>query len=241
MRIIRIAAPFVFILVGVLLFLQIAQPALTRNRQATKSLSERIEQLSSDLDREAPPSRQAVEKLRMRLDLLRKKSRESGTIVPEPANENLQTILKEWGYTPKDPIVQSLIAIENDLTLNLSSRYREGIRTFVNNMARMIGDAGIVTSLTMTVETGRRTRTRHGEEGLSLFLLNFSFISGITEAILFSENWICNRAPGVLIKPEKMSFMRIEPDLWGTQLNDYSSPPIRTDLVLSVSFNDGKS
>jgi hypothetical protein len=245
-RMIRIASPFLFLAISVWLFVDTGFFATPGNDTLSDLLSVTTRGLEAALERGALPSVQAREALQEREAALAEIKQGIGTAGsgsggPGSGDETLESVLKEWGYQAEDPIALALKTLESQLRRMKGPAWSGDrsveVRTFVNDLARKMGDADLFTSLTLAVVPDSAPNRAPLPGSLVGFRLEFSFISGVDEAVQFLEDWALDTPPGIFVTPEKIMLRRIEPNLWGSSLRYYSGPPIRADLTVAVLFN----
>jgi hypothetical protein len=247
-RKIKLASPFVFLLLSVWLFVEAGFFSTPANDLMAESLDATTARLGESLSRGKLPSIQTLERQRARRELLLGVKSEYGAVPQEPPGETLESILKEWGYRQEDPLAAALSRLEDRIMRNLggaaagrsggdATRVRNAVQTFVNNMARKAAEADLFTSLTLDVVEESSPFVTDQPSELPVVTLAFSFISGVAEAVQFIESWVLDSPPGILVTPGQISFMRVEPDLWGSSLKYFSGPPVRTDLTFTVILN----
>lgn len=235
----KIAVPVVFTLASVCLFLEAGLVSTPANDALADRLQATAQRLEDSIAKGTLPSEQALEALRARRDAMVRARAEYGALDPRDTGDDLPALLREWGYQPDDPVALSLKELQSELAGLLGPERKSEADAFVGDMVRKIGQADLFTSLTLGVSRDLSPAGTGPPGSLHPFRVVFSFVSGVGEAAEFIETWALEAPDGILLRPEKISLKRIEPDLWGSSLKFYSSPPIRVDLSYLILLNVG--
>jgi hypothetical protein len=236
-KLIKIAAPFIFFVAAVCLFADTGFFVTPANDSINDRLQRSTERIVTSLEEGILPSARSVEELHAESAVLRAAQEGFGLIAPPPPAETLQAILKEWGYQEDDQIAKAVTRFESRLLEQLGADGRDEIGVFVNDFARKAGGADLFTSVELEAEAVGATDPDAPPGDGPAFRVVFSFISGVAEAAQFVETWALDPPPGIVMRPEKIAFKRIAPDIWGSSLRYYSGPPVRTDVTCLVSIN----
>lgn len=245
---VKLASPLVFLVVSIWLFVEAGFFSTPANDSMTDSLVAKTNRLEEILTMGTLPSVQALTDLQERREALLAQKADFGTIAREPSHETLQSILKEWGYRPEDPMSRALHQFEEQLLSRLEAdfqgsppdarpQWQGAVRAFVNDLARKAAESDLYMSLTLEIAESSSPGDADHPRTLPVFTVAFSFISGIAEAVQFIESWTLDAPPGVFVKPGQIGFQRVEPDLWGSSLRYFSGPPVRTDLSCTAVLN----
>ena len=241
-RTVKVGSPIVFIVASVWLFVESGFFHIPANDALIESLTATIERQEESIALGTLPSLQSLDRLRKKRTALLGLRKEFGAVAEKASSDdNLAAILKEWGYEPDDPPTIAIKELEKQILQQIGPSKRkektEAVKIFLCDMARKSGDADLFTILSLTALRERQTRREAPMGTLLAFTLEFSFVSGVSETVRFIERWILDAPAGVFIKPENMTFQRVDPNLWGTSLKYYSGPPVRVDLDISVLIN----
>lgn len=241
-RVVKVGSPIVFIAASVWLFLESGFFHIPANDALIETLTATIERQEESITLGTFPSLQSLESLRKKRTALLGLRQKFGAVAERASSDDdLDAILKEWGYESDDPPTLAIKGLETQILEQIGPSKRkektEAVKIFLCDMARKSGDADLFTILALTAARARQARREAPMGTLLAFSIEFSFVSGVSETVRFIERWILDAPAGVFIKPENMAFQRVDPNLWGTSLKYCSGPPVRVDLDISVLIN----
>jgi len=241
-RVIKVGSPILFIAASVWLFVESGFFHIPDNDALLDALTATIERQEESIELGALPSFQSLERLRKKRTALLGLRQEFVAVAQQASSdEDLDSVLKEWGYEPEDPPTIAIKELEKQILRQIGPSKRkektEAVRIFLCDTARKAGDADLFTILTLTALRDQTARRAAPLGTLLAFKIEFSFVAGVSETVRFIERWILDAPAGVFIKPENMAFQRVDPNLWGSSLKYYSGPPVRVDLDISVLIN----
>ncbi len=241
-RVVKVGSPILFIVASVWLFVESGFVHIPGNNALIDTLTATVERQEESIELGMLPSLQSVEGLRKKRTALLELRQEYGAVAKvSSAEDDLDTILKEWGYEPNDPPPIALNGLEQQILKQIGPKKRkqktEAVKIFLCDMAHKVGDADIFTILSLNAVRAKKVQREAPMGTLLDFEIEISFVSGVSETVRFIERWILDAPAGIFIKPENMAFQRVDPNLWGTSLKYYSGPPVRVDLDISVLIN----
>ena len=227
----RAAAPFVFLLAGALFFLRVGLIVIPSNDSLAERVEAEIARLDDSLKDGTLPSTAAVEALGKERVRLAEALKALGATAPSSPEESLASVIEEWGYRPGDPMAAGLKKLAAGLAAKLGPANRAMVALLVNNLARRAGEADLFSILSFRFDTILSPSEEAPPCGGPALRIHFSFISGVDEAVRFVEALAFKPPSGLFLKPEKIIFARIDPDIWGASLKHFTGPPVRVDLA----------
>lgn len=241
-RMVKVGSPIVFIVASVWLFVESGFIHIPENDALAETLTATVMRQDESIELGTLPSLRSLEMLRRKRAALLDLRQKFGAVAKrESGDEDVDAILKEWGYEPNDPPTVSIKSLESQILKKIGASKRqekiEAVTTFLCHMARASGDADLFTILALNAVGDPHAQREAPMGTLLAFGIEFSFVAGVSETVRFIERWILDAPPGIFIKPENMAFQRVDPNLWGTSLKYYAGPPVRVDLDITVLIN----